>query len=116
MLLLKSHDRWDGYAELDAATGAVRWFTRDPKEIPTGAESGKASMLAERTCLLYRENERLFFRVDDEKFELTDDTDFELHREEMNNRLLIRRGGVVLFDWTYPSPSAAWDKVDPAFG
>jgi hypothetical protein len=105
MILLESYDRAGVLAELEPATGHIRWRAEGGDHPIHGA----IASLDGHNVILYRDGDLLHFRVDDTDIMLTDDMQFELSRGVVNI-ITVSRGGHTIFRFAY-KPYVP-DKVD----
>lgn len=106
MILLQSQDKFDEVAELDPASGKLRWLSKEQARSPH--IQGHVSRLGNKVACLYRSDDgTLHFRIDNQVFPLNPGT-FVSHTKGRPNTLSVIRGGTVLYKWVYTSPD-----IDP---
>lgn len=105
LILLRSHDKYTEFAELDSRSGIVRWFTMAVPKVASKRIDGHVARLGGSVLCLYRDPDgMLHFRLDDHDLVLDHATVIDLERAEQNN-LVIRRADGVLLTWRYPPPA-----------
>jgi len=106
MILLYSHDRWDGLALLDSRTGRISFHSRkvEPDLAALPIQGHFSRLPSGQLAILYREAGDLHLRLDHLDLLLSADMKARWEREDDYHTLMISRAGQPILHWTYAPP------------
>ena len=109
MLIVRSQDRYDEFAELEPATGHVRHFQVAGSSADTVPSSGWYSLLGGQMVSLYALGGDLYLLMNGKSYHLDHGSSVEFSRQASENELTLRQNGEVLAKLRYLRP-----EIDPS--